>query len=127
VGVDETLRFLYAVTCCPFNVTDVTNRGAGIRTHNLSALPTSFDLTFDNFRTIRRCRLIWREGDFLGLALELAAQSIRSPLRHVEREFNSDRKDTIGENGSSSGTNDLPLVTGLDAVQHDEIRHHAAL
>ena len=46
MGVDETLRFLYAVTCCPFNVTDVTNRGAGIRTHNLSALPTSFDLTF---------------------------------------------------------------------------------
>ena len=30
----------------------------------------SFDLTFDNFRTIRRCRLIWREGDFLGLAFE---------------------------------------------------------
>jgi hypothetical protein len=52
------------------NVTDVTNRGAGIRTHNLSALPTSFDLTFDNSRTIRRCRLIWREGDFLGLAFE---------------------------------------------------------
>jgi hypothetical protein len=52
------------------NVTDVTNRGAGIRTHGLSVLPTSFDLTFDNFRTIRRCRLIWREGDFLGLAFE---------------------------------------------------------
>ena len=52
------------------NVTDVTNLGAGIRTHDLSALPTSFDLSFDNFRTIRRCRLIWREGDFLGLAFE---------------------------------------------------------
>ena len=55
---------------CACNVTDVTNRGAGIRTHDLSVLPTSFDLTFDNFRTIRRCRLIWREGDFLGLAFE---------------------------------------------------------
>ena len=52
------------------NVTDVTNRGAGTRTHDLSVLPTNFNLTFDNFRTIRRCRLIWREGDFLGLAFE---------------------------------------------------------
>jgi hypothetical protein len=52
------------------NVTDVTNRGAGIRTHDLSVLPTSFDLTFDNFRTIRKCRLIWRKGDFVGVAFE---------------------------------------------------------
>ena len=35
----------------------------------LSVLPTSFDLTFDNFRT-RKCRLIWRRGDFLGVAFE---------------------------------------------------------
>jgi hypothetical protein len=52
------------------NVTNVTNHGAGVRTHDLPMLPTTFDLTFDNFRTIRRCRLIWREGDSLGLAFE---------------------------------------------------------
>jgi hypothetical protein len=52
------------------NVIDITNHGAGIRTHDLSVLPTSFDLTFDNFRTIRKCRLIWRRGDFLGVAFE---------------------------------------------------------
>lgn len=51
-------------------VTDVTNLGAGIWTHDLSVLPTSFNLSFDNFRTIRTCRLIWREGDVLGLAFE---------------------------------------------------------
>lgn len=51
-------------------VADITNLGAGILTQGLSALPTNFDLSFDNFRTIRRCRLIWREGDFLGLAFE---------------------------------------------------------
>ena len=51
-------------------VFDLANRVAGIRTHELSVLPTSFDLTFDNFRTVRRCRLIWRNGDFLGAALE---------------------------------------------------------
>jgi hypothetical protein len=49
-------------------VTDITNRGAGIRTRDLAVLPLNFDLSFDNFRTIRRCRLVWRDGDFLGAA-----------------------------------------------------------
>ena len=39
-------------------------------THDLSVLPTSFDLTFDIFRTICKRRLIWRRGDFLGVAFE---------------------------------------------------------
>ena len=51
-------------------ITGLTNRGARIRTHDLSVLPTSFDLTFDNFCTIRSCRLIWRNGDFLGAEFE---------------------------------------------------------
>jgi len=51
-------------------VRDVTNVGAGIRAHDLSLVPLDFDLSFDNFRTIRKCRLIWREGDFIGLAFE---------------------------------------------------------
>lgn len=52
--------------CC---VRDVTNQGAGIRLNGLNVLPLDFDLSFDNFRTIRRCHLIWREGDFVGVAL----------------------------------------------------------
>ena len=51
-------------------VRDVTNVGAGIRTRDLPLVPLNFDLSFDNFRTIRRCRLIWRESDFIGLAFE---------------------------------------------------------
>src|SRR3954447_12830194 len=51
-------------------VTDITNRGAGIRTRGLAVLPLNFEFSFDNFRTIRRCRLIWRDGDFLGVAFE---------------------------------------------------------
>ena len=51
-------------------VMDITNRGAGIRTQDLALLPLNFDLSFDNFRTIRRCRLIWRDGDFVGAAFE---------------------------------------------------------
>jgi hypothetical protein len=51
-------------------VTDITNVGAGIRTQDLPALPLNFELSFDNFRTVRKCRLIWRDGEFVGVAFE---------------------------------------------------------
>ena len=51
-------------------VTDITNVGAGIPTQDLPALPLDFELFFDNFRTVRKCRLIWRDGDFVGVAFE---------------------------------------------------------
>jgi hypothetical protein len=38
--------------------------------HDISILPLNFDLSFDGFRTIRRCRMVWREGNFLGAAFE---------------------------------------------------------
>jgi hypothetical protein len=52
--------------CC---VRDVTNLGAGIRLAGLKILPLDFDLSFDNFRTMRKCRLIWREDDLIGVRL----------------------------------------------------------
>ena len=54
-------------SCC---VRDVTNRGASIRLNGLNFLPITFDLSFDNFRTIRKCNLAWRDGDFVGVAFE---------------------------------------------------------
>jgi hypothetical protein len=54
-------------SCC---VRDVTNCGAGLHLKAIDVIPVEFDLSFDNFRTVRRCRLIWRDGDFLGLAFE---------------------------------------------------------
>ena len=54
-------------SCC---VMDITNRGACIRTQDLALLPLNFELSFDNFRTIRRCRLVWRDGDFMGVAFD---------------------------------------------------------
>ena len=51
-------------------VRDVTNVGAGIRTHDLPIIPLNFNLTFDNFHTVRKCHLIWRQGDFIGVAFE---------------------------------------------------------
>lgn len=51
--------------CC---VRDVTNSGAGIRLERLKVLPVGFALSFDNFRTLRECRLVWRDTDFVGAA-----------------------------------------------------------
>jgi hypothetical protein len=49
--------------CC---VRDVSNLGAGIRLNGLSIIPFEFGISFDNFRTMRPCRLVWRDGDFVG-------------------------------------------------------------
>jgi hypothetical protein len=51
-------------------VRDVTNAGAGIRADGLNIIPVSFELSFDNFLTVRKCCLIWRNGDFLGVAFK---------------------------------------------------------
>jgi hypothetical protein len=51
-------------------VHDVTNCGARICLQGLKIIPLEFALSFDNFRTIRACRLIWRQGDFFGAVLE---------------------------------------------------------
>jgi hypothetical protein len=49
-------------------VRDVTYRGAGIYAPALKVVPLDFALSFVNSRTVRSCRLIWRHGDFLGVA-----------------------------------------------------------
>lgn len=51
-------------------VCDVTNSGAGIRLQGLKILPLEFALSFDNFRSVRMCRLVWRQSDFFGVAFE---------------------------------------------------------
>jgi hypothetical protein len=53
--------------CC---VRNVTNHGAGLRLDGVNIVPSEFGISFDNFRTMRRCRLIWRNGDFVGAAFE---------------------------------------------------------
>jgi hypothetical protein len=54
-------------SCC---VCDVTNDGARIWLSGVDIMPPAFDISFDNFRTTRRCRLIWRAGDNVGVAFE---------------------------------------------------------
>lgn len=55
------------LTC---RVQDVTNVGAGIELHSLNLLPLEFELSFDKFHTIRECRVVWRQGDFVGVAFQ---------------------------------------------------------
>jgi hypothetical protein len=54
-------------SCC---VRDVTNDGVGIRLSGLRMVPSDFGISFDSFRTMRRCRLVWRDGDFIGAVFE---------------------------------------------------------
>ena len=57
-----------AVHSC--RVLDVTNDGASIRLDGLGILPFEFAISFDHFRTMRKCRMIWRNGGFLGAKFE---------------------------------------------------------
>ena len=43
--------------------TNVINQGAGLQLNGLNIVPSEFDISFDNFRTTRLRRLIWRDGD----------------------------------------------------------------
>jgi hypothetical protein len=70
IAKSALLFFIGQTSVCSCGVTDITNVGAGIRTQDLPALPLNFELSFDNFRTVRKCRLIWRDGDFVGVAFE---------------------------------------------------------
>jgi hypothetical protein len=45
-------------------------RGAGLRLNGLNLLPFEFGISFDRFRTMRRCRLVRRDGDFVGVTFE---------------------------------------------------------
>lgn len=53
-----------------FRVIDVSDRGLKLRTHRQAILPIAFDLTFDNFSSVHRCRLVWRRGHLLGVAFD---------------------------------------------------------
>jgi hypothetical protein len=56
------------VHSCDVNLTDLTEGGAGIYKQGLAALPLNFELSFDDLR--RKCRLVWRKGNFFGVAFE---------------------------------------------------------
>lgn len=59
---------------CEAQVTDLASGGAGIFKQGLALLPLTFELSFDNLR--RKCRIVWRKGNFFGVAFENQYQPI---------------------------------------------------
>ena len=53
--------------CVAYNFTATSAR---IRSDGLRLVPLNFYVTFDNFRTIGRCRLAWRYRDHIGVVFE---------------------------------------------------------
>jgi 3-deoxy-D-manno-octulosonic-acid transferase len=58
-------RVLY--TCV---ATNVTQTGARILSDKLGPVPIDFYVTFDTFRTIAKCRLVWRYQNRIGVTFE---------------------------------------------------------
>ena len=46
---------------------DLTNSGAGLQVPSANELPERLDLTLDDGRSIRRCRLVWRKLNRAGV------------------------------------------------------------
>jgi hypothetical protein len=53
-------------------VCNMTEFGAKIQFGGLP-IPKRFALSFDNFATVRRCRVAWKKGGFAGVAFEETA------------------------------------------------------
>jgi hypothetical protein len=86
------------------DLTDVTDGGAGIHTQGLAALPLTFELAFDNLR--RKCRLVWRKGNFFGVAFE-----DHNKASHSETYLEAD----VGSAGPAVlALNDAPQLTYFD-------------
>ena len=54
----------------PCSVRDLTVMGASVRLKGIALLPVKFEISFDGFRNLQRCRMIWRDGDFAGLLFQ---------------------------------------------------------
>lgn len=51
-------------------VQNITSGGACLKLANTYGVPDNFELTFEHGRTRRRCRVVWRTAERLGVAFE---------------------------------------------------------
>jgi len=67
--VHKRVRILFNEGKPPLDclVFDLTNRGVGLQLPLNIYAPKWFELTFDNFRSRRQCRLAWQHNDKLGV------------------------------------------------------------
>ena len=54
----------------PCMVQNITSRGACLKLADAYGLPETFELTFEQGRTRRACRVIWRTAEQIGVAFE---------------------------------------------------------
>jgi hypothetical protein len=55
-------------------VENITSAGACLKVASTFGVPEAFELTFEHGRTRRRCRVVWRTADKLGVAFTPTAQ-----------------------------------------------------
>jgi hypothetical protein len=53
------------VDCIVYNL---TSKGACLQLANTMSAPESFEMSFDNFRSARSCRVTWRQSNKLGVS-----------------------------------------------------------
>jgi PilZ domain-containing protein len=63
------------VTKIQCTLQDVTNTGACLTLASTYRVPDTFELTFDQGRSRRPCRVKWRTGDRLGVSFEQHAEN----------------------------------------------------
>jgi len=51
----------------PCMVTDFHNQGARLHSSTFHTAAFEFDLSFDGFKTTRRCHAVWRNGNSCGI------------------------------------------------------------
>jgi hypothetical protein len=68
INCDVLMHFAGCNGVYACHVCDVTSHGARIRLNGLNVVPFEFGKSFDKFRSLRKCRLIWRNSDFVGVA-----------------------------------------------------------
>ena len=68
--MDGRLFFLGGREMHACMVYNVTRHSARIYSDRLTLLPIDFYVTFDNFRSIRKCRIVWRFRDHMCVVFE---------------------------------------------------------
>ena len=90
---------------CNVEVTDLGTGGAGIYKSGKAILPLTFELSFDNLR--RRCRMVWRRGNFFGVTFEDESSPVVSEPEARET-------DVVIEGPALSMFDDPPQLANMD-------------
>jgi hypothetical protein len=108
---------------CQVEVKDIGNGGAGIYKPGLAILPLTFELSLDNLR--RRCRMVWRRGNFFGVTFEdhCSPTLIESEIAEAELVIDESSVSLLGEPLQLAGnTEGLTEFASLIAGRNSDSR-----